>query len=276
MCDLIINMDQVKLLLADGSKEHTQSLNNFFQNQSGFEVLSTCFDGLQLLTTLRDTQVDVLILDIFMPKCDGLKVLEELRQNSSLYKVPNRIIVLTAFSNIRIMQKCSEYNVDYFMIKPIDFNNLLEVIYELRSHKPKIQTENIQFKKEQIDLDTEITNILHDIGVPAHIRGYQYIREAIKMVYDDMEVLNAITRGLYPNLALKFKTTPSRVERAIRHAIEVSWVRGNIETITKIFSYTISYNKSKPTNSEFIAMIADKLRLAHKKNYNGHKEALHA
>lgn len=276
MVELVSTMDPIKLLLADGSKEHTQSLHDFFQNQNGFSVVTTCCDGLQLLSILRDTQVDVLVLDIFMPKCDGLKVLEELRQNSSLYKIPNRIIVLTAFSNIRIMQKCSELNVDYFMIKPIDFNNLLEVIYELRSRKIKTPTEIIPYKKEQIDLDTEITNILHDIGVPAHIRGYQYIREAIKMVYDDMEVLNAITRGLYPNLALKFKTTPSRVERAIRHAIEVSWVRGNIETITKIFSYTISYNKSKPTNSEFIAMIADRLRLAHKKNYNGYREAMRA
>ena len=123
-------------------------------------------------------------------------------------------------------------------------------------------------KNDGIDLDTEITTLLHDIGIPAHIRGYQYIREALNLVYNDIEILNSITKGLYPTIAIKFKTTASRVERAIRHAIEIAWVRGNIETITKIFSYTISYNKAKPTNSEFIAMIADKLRLKHRKKNN--------
>lgn len=272
-------MDSIKLIIADGSKEHSQSLTTFFQKQQNFEIISTCFDGLQLLSTLRTIKVDVLLIDIFMPKCDGFKVLEELKQNSTLYNIPDKIIVITAFSNMRVMQKCSEFEVDYFMIKPFDFNNLLEVIYELRSKKVKAianSTKEYLSKDSLYDLDSEITDTLHDIGVPAHIRGYQYIREAIKLVYDDMEILNSITRVLYPTVALKFKTTPSRVERAIRHAIEVSWVRGNIETITKIFSYTISYNKAKPTNSEFIAMIADRLRLAHRKNYNGKKETLHA
>ena len=159
------------------------------------------------------------------------------------------------------------------MFSFITYYIIPKIINELKQSKAKnnIIESKIPYtihKQETLDLDTEITTLLHDIGVPAHIRGYQYIREAINLVYNDIEILNSITKGLYPTIAIKFKTTASRVERAIRHAIEIAWVRGNIETITKIFSYTISYNKAKPTNSEFIAMIADKLRLAHKKKTN--------
>ena len=172
------------------------------------------------------------------------------------------------------MQKCSEYNVDYYMIKPFDNNNLLQMINELRNNKSRTNTPLDTRRavsarsNEPFDIDTEIATVLHDIGVPAHVRGYQYIREAITLVFNDVEILNSITKGLYPTIAVKYKTTASRVERAIRHAIEIAWVRGNVETITSIFSYTISYNKSKPTNSEFIAMISDNLRLAYKRKTN--------
>ncbi len=270
-------MEKLKLMIADDSKEQVQTLTTFFNTEESLEVVATYGDGAQLLNALRTAQVDVLILDIFMPKCDGLKVLEELNMNKAAYKVPKNIIVITAFSNDRVMQKCSQYHADYFMIKPVNLNYLLDIIYEIRSQKVSepqfISTQAVHLKQETFDLDTEITNVLHDIGVPAHIRGYQYIREAIRLVYHDIDILNGITKVLYPTIATKFKTTASRVERAIRHAIEVAWVRGNVETITKIFSYTISYNKSKPTNSEFIAMIADRLRLIHKKNSNQLKVA---
>ena len=265
-------MDKINLILADASKEQVQNLSTFLTNEQNISIIGKCYDGSHLLSVLKNVQADCLIIDIFMPKIDGLKVLEELYNNSNNYKVPKNIIVTTAFSNNKVMQKCSEYNVDYYMIKPFDNSNLLQMIFELRSNKSKnildTHKNNYSYKNESVDLDTEITTLLHDIGVPAHIRGYQYIREAINLVYNDIEVLNSITKGLYPTIAIKFKTTASRVERAIRHAIEIAWVRGNIETITKIFSYTISYNKAKPTNSEFIAMIADKLRLAHKRKIN--------
>ncbi len=265
-------MGKINVILADASKEQMQNLSTFFTNDDTIEIISKCYDGAQLLSTLKAIQSDILIIDIFMPKIDGLKVLEEIYLNKNNYKIPNNIIVTTAFSNNRVMQKCSEYNVDYYMIKPYENNNLLQMIYELKNNKTKNtiieNKQNFLSKQDSIDLDTEITTLLHDIGVPAHIRGYQYIREAITLVYNDIEILNSITKGLYPSIAIKFKTTASRVERAIRHAIEIAWVRGNIETITKIFSYTISYNKAKPTNSEFIAMIADKLRLAHHKKNN--------
>lgn len=265
-------MNKINVIIADASKEQLQSINNFFSNESNVEVVAKCYDGAQLLSTLKSIHVDFLIFDIFLPKIDGLKVLEEIK-NSDSYKKPNYIIVTTAFSNNRVMQKCSEYGVDYYMIKPFEKTHLLQVINDIINNKQKNNSiieakKNLITKNDTIDLDSEITSLLHDIGVPAHIRGYQYLREAITLVYNDIEVLNTITKGLYPSIAIKFKTTASRVERAIRHAIEIAWIRGNIETITKIFSYTISYNKSKPTNSEFIAMIADKLRLAHHKKNN--------
>ena len=265
-------MDKINIILADSSKEQLQNLCTFFTNEENVTIIGKCSDGAQLLNTLKSVQTDFLILDIFMPKIDGIKVLEEISRNL-MYKAPKNIIVTTAFSNNRVMQKCAELNVDYYMIKPFENINLMQIIDELRSSKNKstiIETKNYYTpqKSEPQDLDTEITTLLHDIGVPAHIRGYQYIREAINLVYNDIEILNSITKGLYPTIAIKFKTTASRVERAIRHAIEIAWVRGNIETITQLFSYTISYNKAKPTNSEFIAMIADKLRLAHKRKIN--------
>ena len=155
------------------------------------------------------------------------------------------------------------------MVKPINFGNLAEVIAEAKNQRNVVSKGNnvinLSIPSLDNDLDSEITTLLHEIGVPAHIRGYMYIRESIKMVYNNIDILGGITKVLYPEIARKFNTTSSRVERAIRHAIEVAWVRGNIDAISDIFSYTISYHKSKPTNSEFIAMIADRLRLIHKK-----------
>lgn len=265
-------MEKTKIILADASKEQIQNLSNFFENIDNIEIIAKCNDGAQLLNVLKSIKPDILILDIFMPKLDGIKVLEELSHNKNSYKTPSNIIVTTAFSNNRVMQKCSELGVEYYIIKPFDPNYLFEKINEVRNIVKKTHSKesnaDIILKNDVTDISTEITLLLHDIGIPAHIRGYQYIREAILLVYNDIEILNSITKGLYPTIALRYKTTASRVERAIRHAIEIAWVRGNIETITKIFSYTISYNKAKPTNSEFIAMIADKLRLAHNRKIN--------
>lgn len=261
-------MDKLKIAIADDSKEIQTTLTELFKTEDNMEVVATYQDGLQLLNALRTVQLDVLILDIFMPGFDGLKVLEEIRSRSSKYKVPKNVIIMTAFSNDHVMLKSSQLSADYFIVKPINFSHLLQIIYEIRSNKKKAEESRsvttVNLSDQKIDLDSEITHILHEIGVPAHIRGHLYIREAIAIVYHDVNVLNGVTKILYPTVATKYKTTASRVERAIRHAIEVAWVRGNIDSITEIFSYTISYHKSKPTNSEFIAMIADRLRLRHK------------
>ena len=266
-------MTKLKIIIADNSKEQIQNLTSFFTNENqNIEIVAKCTDGVQLLSILRNTSCDVLLIDIFMPKLDGLKILEELNSNKTMYKIPSSIVATTAFSNNRIMQKCQEYNTDYVFVKPFDNKHLIQTICEIQNNKLKTSKmdnqSDIIFKTDFVDVDTEIATLLHDIGIPAHIRGYQFIREAIILAYNDIDILNSITKGLYPTIAIKFKTTSSRVERAIRHAIEVAWLRGNIETITSLFSYTISFNKSKPTNSEFIAMIADKLRLAHHKKSN--------
>lgn len=265
-------MDKLKVMIADDSKELVQTMLDFFNEKEGIHVLDAFSDGTQLLNALRTTQVDLLILDIFMPNCDGLTVLEEIKKEENGFKKPKNIIVMTAFSNDLIMMKSSEFSADYFVVKPLNFDHLLKIVYDIKNKKGSILPTKSSLISESIepnpDINTEISRILHEIGVPAHIRGYQYIRESILLVYNNIEILNSITKGLYPSIALKFKTTASRVERAIRHAIEVAWMRGNIDIISEIFSYTISYNKSKPTNSEFIAMIADKLRLKHRKRVN--------
>lgn len=259
-------MESLKVIIADDGKELVQAMQDFFLEKKEIEVVGVHNDGVTLLNTLRVTQVDLLILDIFMPNLDGVKVLQELKTRKDKYKVPKNIIVITAFSNEKIMNNVAEYGADYFVVKPINFSNLFEIIKDLKEQKNgENKTSSFQLNQNKTDLDTEITTLLHEIGVPAHIRGYLYIREAITMVYYNIEILGNITKILYPEVARKFNTTSSRVERAIRHAIEVAWVRGNIDAISDIFSYTISYNKSKPTNSEFIAMIADRLRLLHKR-----------
>lgn len=268
-------MSDLKVIIADDSNDLVKAMSNFIEKQKGLEVVYCCSDGTNLLNYLRKNSCDVLLLDIFMPSCDGIKVLQELKFNKDSYNIPNKTIVFSAFSNDKLMRKVSELGADYFIVKPVNYSNLLDIIKE---YKTKNEDQNVVInainlnKNNAYDLDTEITTLLHEIGVPAHIRGYLYIREAIIMVYKNVEILAGITKVLYPEIARRYQTTASRVERAIRHAIEVAWVRGNVDAISDIFSYTISYHKTKPTNSEFIAMIADRLRIIHRKDINKHKE----
>ncbi len=253
----------IRVIIADDSRETTLMISESLKMQAGFEVVNTFNSGKSLLSYLESNQVDLLLLDIVMPEVDGFKVLEEIENRQDKYKRPKKIIMLSSFNNDSLLTRSSALGADYFIIKPIDLQNLAQTINSLFKELPK-RKESSYKPNEEIDLNGEITDILHEIGVPAHIKGYLYLREAITMVFNDINVLGAITKVLYPIIAKKFNTTSSRVERAIRHSIEVAWGRGNVDTIANIFSYTVSYNKSKPTNSEFIAMIADKLRLQHK------------
>lgn len=258
-----LNNDVLKVIIAEDGQELSTIMEDFLNSKEGIKIVAKLSDGDEVLNTLRVTKSDLLLLDIFMPNCDGIRVLEELRNNKDYYQIPKNIIVITAFANEKIMKRVAELGANYFIVKPINFDYLLNIINELK--EPEQSTPNTYTLTDEADLDTEITTLLHEIGVPAHIRGYLFIREAIKMVYNRIDILGNITKILYPEIARKFNTTSSRVERAIRHAIEVSWVRGNVDSISEIFSYTISYNKAKPTNSEFIAMIADRLRLQHRR-----------
>ena len=256
----------IKTIVADDNKELVLMISECLKMNPGYDVTNTFNSGKSLLSYLEANQPDLLLLDIFMPEIDGVKVLEEINNKPNKYKKPKKIIMLSAFNNESLIQRASLLGADYFIIKPIDLQNMLEAIKSLFvQNTPKHEAINLKHTKEEpLDLNKEITDLLHEVGVPAHIKGYLYLREAITMVYNDINVLGAITKVLYPIIAKKFNTTSSRVERAIRHSIEVAWGRGNVDTIANIFSYTVSYNKSKPTNSEFIAMIADKLRLQHK------------
>lgn len=257
-----------KIIIADDNKELNNMLSEYLGSQNSLYVDKTFQTGKQVLAYLENNYADVLLLDIFMPDMDGISVLEEIGKNSTRYKKPAHIIVFSAFTNEKLMAKASALGAEYFIVKPIELNSVLNIINQLLRPNVVKNGEVVALTKgkEEVDLDIEITEILHEIGVPAHIKGYLYLRESITMVYNNIEILGSITKILYPVVAKKFKTTSSRVERAIRHSIEVAWNRGNVDTISQIFSYTISYNKSKPTNSEFIAMIADKLRLAHRVN----------
>ncbi len=252
-----------KIIITDDNNEFLGQLKEELDKNEDIKIVKTHNRGKDLLETLRTEVVDVLLLDVFISETDGLEVLKTIN-NSSNYNKPKNIIMSAAFGNGKIMSEASKLGADYFMIKPFNAKSILNTI-EFLTSASESKTEIIDLNsKREVSLDTEITALLHEVGVPAHIKGYLYLREAITRVYHDIELLGAITKVLYPEVAKKYKTTSSRVERAIRHAIEVAWNRGNVDAISEIFSYTINYNKSKPTNSEFIAMIADKLRLAHK------------
>ncbi len=265
-------MSKLKVLLADDNKELITVLSEYISLQEDMEVVEVAGNGNEVLSVLRQRDIDILLLDVVMPDLDGVSVLEELKDNPTLYKRPRHIIMFTAFNQEKIMMRAAELGASYFIMKPFEINKIVKIIRDINVRFDTTEVSkpinnlytNQRPVVKKFDLESEITNILHEMGVPAHIKGYLYLRESINMVYNDIELLGSITKVLYPDVAKKYKTTASRVERAIRHAIEVAWNRGNIEAISNIFGYTVSVSKSKPTNSEFIAMIADKLRLEHK------------
>ncbi|MCI8393036.1 MAG: sporulation transcription factor Spo0A [Clostridia bacterium] len=265
--------DKLSILVADDNIDFARTLTNCIEREEEMEVIGIAQDGLEAIDMINNTKPDVAILDVIMPHLDGLGVLERIK-DSDLDKKP-LCIVLSAVGQDKITTRAIELGAQYYVVKPFDIDVLIKRIKELKFYKP-ISFKNASFGKDNkipyIDIEPDgrretdnlealVTNIIHEIGVPAHIKGYQYLREAIMMVVNDIDIINQITKQLYPEIAKRFKTTPSRVERAIRHAIEVAWGRGDGDTVESIFGYTVSAAKGKPTNSEFIAMIADKLRL---------------
>lgn len=261
---------KISVIIADDNKEFCNILNDYLLNQRDIVVVGVAKDGVEALKLIEEKKPDLVVLDIIMPHLDGLGVLEKLN-SMDLDPMP-RIIVLSAVGQDKITQRAITLGADYYVVKPFDmdvftkrirqmFNNTISSD-DVKKSVPIVEIPEIRVNRnEPIDLEAEITNIIHEIGVPAHIKGYMYLREAITMVVNDMELLSAVTKELYPSIAKKYNTTASRVERAIRHAIEVAWSRGQVDTINRIFGYTIHNDKGKPTNSEFIAMVADKLRL---------------
>jgi len=263
-------MEKLNVAIADDNERIVEMLNVMIRNESGMEIVGTAGNGEEAVEMIRRSTPDVVLLDLIMPKMDGLGVLEKVREDKTLKKMP-AFIVISAVGQEDVTEDAFALGANYYMMKP--FNNEM-LLGRLRSSQSKgdrklspVRVGNAAERRhsyETRDLETDVTNMIHEIGVPAHIKGYQYLRDAIMMSVEDMDMLNSITKILYPTIAKSHQTTPSRVERAIRHAIEVAWSRGKMDTIDELFGYTVSNGKGKPTNSEFIALISDKIRLEHK------------
>ena len=243
------------ILLVDNNEEFCNNLKHTLEQNARFHVIGMANDGETAKSLLMRTQPDVLVLDMALPKLDGLGVLSYVQ---SLPHKPH-IVVVSSFLTDYVAASASTLGAELFLLKPCDAATVTHHITELLTQSPKAKS--IQMRPNSSGMEAMVTSVIHEIGVPAHIKGYQYLREAILIAVDNMDVINAITKVLYPQVAKTFQTTPSRVERAIRHAIEVAWDRGDLETLQRFFGYTVSNTKGKPTNSEFIALIADRLQL---------------
>ena len=247
--------NQTTVMIADNTEEFCSSLVTTLQRSEGFRVVGTANDGEQAVRMILEKQPRILVLDMMLAKKDGIGVLKAI---STMERKP-AVLATSGFITDYVASAAANLGVQYLMLKPCDMTALAERLEELRGGQPqKTMTPHSGGKP---NIEAMVTSIIHEIGVPAHIKGYQYLREAIIIAVNDMDVINAITKVLYPQVAKAFQTTPSRVERAIRHAIEVAWDRGDLDTLQRFFGYTVSNTKGKPTNSEFIALIADKLQL---------------
>lgn len=246
---------KIKVLVVDDNAVQVSLIKKYFNESNEVEVINSATNGSEVIDILeRNEEFDVMLLDLVMPNKDGFSVLKYMKQNN----INKSVIVMSSFGDDNTIKKVSEYGVKYFALKPFDIENLKEVIIDIsKINKSKEELIEIQDK----DIQIKVTNLLHELGIPSHIKGYQYIRSAILMVYDNPGFIGGITKELYPDLSVKFNTSIQRVERAIRHAIEVSWLRGDIDLMEEIFGHSVDIDRAKPTNSEFIVTIADKLRL---------------
>ncbi|MBQ2960393.1 MAG: sporulation transcription factor Spo0A [Oscillospiraceae bacterium] len=263
---------KIRIVTADPNMDFCRQLSSLASAEGDMEIVGMASDGLDALALTLEQKPDLLLTELVLPKLDGLELLRRLQELD--YK--GHIVVLSGFYNSNVIADCSNLGVDYFLPKPCDSAALLSRIRQLvRSDDIDVPPVGVDCrayaiaKRTDIELEAVVTDIIHEVGVPAHIKGYQYLREAIILTIKDMDMINAVTKVLYPEVAKRFNTTPSRVERAIRHAIEVAWDRGDIEVLQKFFGYTVSNIKGKPTNSEFIAMIADSLTLKRKREAKG-------
>ena len=260
---------KIRILLADPNPDFCKTMSDLLNRERDMEVLGATGDGLEALELIQRQEPDVVLLDLVLARLDGLSLLRRLRREGCA----SHVIVLSGFVSNKVVMDCASLGADYFVPKPCDSAVVLAHIRQsvgLGGDEPLYEGVDAGAVWSRAvsgpDLESMVTDVIHEIGVPAHIKGYQYLREAIILTINDMEMINAVTKVLYPEVAKKFDTTPSRVERSIRHAIEVAWDRGDIEVLQKYFGYTVSNIKGKPTNSEFIAMIADNLTLKRKQS----------
>lgn len=247
---------KTRLLVVDDNRPMVEMISEYFSKHEKIEVTLKAYDGEEALDYIlnKEELYDVVLLDLIMPKKDGLYVLDRLND----LRKEKKIIVITSFNEQETIRKVSEFGVKYFVLKPFNLVDLEKKILDITSSNVN-RSDIITFHGNNLQI--YITKLLHELGIPSHIKGYQYIRESIIMIYDNPELIGGITKELYPEIAKKFNTTISRVERAIRHAIEVSWNRGDWDLMEEIFGHSVDIDKAKPTNSEFVVTIADKLRL---------------
>ncbi len=243
---------KIKVLVVDDSDIHLSLLDKYFNKHNIIEIVKIIKNGKEAIDYLKENIVDLIILDIILPYIDGLGVLEYIKNNN--INIP--VIITTAFKETNVIRRVSEYGVKYYLLKPFDMGYLESVILNTFNY-----SKNILMNLENNKIQKYLSTILHDIGMPSNIKGYEYIRSAVMMIFDDPSYMYGITKYLYPNISIKHNTSIQRVERNIRHAIEISCLRGDIDTIEELFGSSISAIKSKPTNSEFIMTIVDKIRL---------------
>lgn len=273
-------MENVNVVIVDDNPMILNTLDEVISSEAGLSVIGRADNGKDAIDMIKDTQPDVVLLDLVMPQMDGITVVENIKKKTSMLKNP-AFIILSAVGGEQMTEEAFQAGANYFLMKPFDKDILVNKIRRigkrpvrpvpgkvleapLKAATPEEAAMNREeYMKEH--LETDITKMHHELGIPAHIKGYQYLRDAISMVVRDREMMEAVTKILYPEIAKKNYTSSSRVERAIRHAIEVAWGRGSLEVIDELFGYTISTGKGKPTNSEFIALIADKICLDYKK-----------
>lgn len=260
-------MEHLSVAIADDNQRILDMLETVIGMDKELNLVGKAKNGEEMCQIIKDKQPDVVLLDLIMPKMDGLTVMEQVSQDKNVSKRPY-FIVVTAVGQERITEDAFNKGANYYIMKPFNNEMLLNRIKSVRKMFRNNEKKSEDTKRENAvrgeNLENRVTNMLHEIGIPAHIKGYHYLRDAIIMAVEDMDVLNAITKILYPTVAKKYQTTSSRVERAIRHAIEVAWSRGKLDTLDELFGYTVSTGKGKPTNSEFIALIADTIQLEYK------------
>ena len=260
-------MEHLSVAIADDNQKILDILGEIISTDKELDLVGKAKNGEEMCQIIRDRKPDVVLLDLIMPKMDGLTVMEKVGQDSTVGKRPY-FIVITAVGQEKITEDAFNKGANYYVMKPFNNRMLLVRIKSVRNmsrNSDRKNDENTTDNTQKTEnLESRVTNMLHEIGIPAHIKGYHYLRDAIIMAVNDMDVLNAITKILYPTVAKKYQTTSSRVERAIRHAIEVAWSRGKLDTLDELFGYTVSTGKGKPTNSEFIALIADTIQLEYR------------
>ena len=254
-------MKKTKLLIVDDNSNLVDMIDEYFKDHSFISVNLKSYSGDEGIKIIenRQSEYDVIILDLIMPNKDGIFVLEEMKKRN----INKPVIISTSYNSDEMIRRVSEYGVRYFLLKPYELGDLENRIIEIVDVEEK-ESKNVNIYHNNLQIS--VTKILHELGVPSHIKGYQYIREGIILLYNNPDMIGGITKELYPEIATKFDTTVSRVERAIRHAIEVSWNRGDWNLMEEIFRHSVDIDKAKPTNSEFIVTVADKLRLEHRKS----------